>query len=134
MTGRGQDWSDELAYPVSERAYSLHTEGRYGEALALFQALLDLYPEDLYYMDAVAALHLALDRPDAAARLATAVLGRDPSHVRARVRLCEAHAVLGMFEEAESDIQQLRRLGAGGDAERMAMRLAASRSSRRLRG
>jgi tetratricopeptide (TPR) repeat protein len=126
-------WSDDLAYSVSERAYLLYTEGRYQDALDLFQALLDLYPKNLYYMDSVAALHLALERPDVTIQLASAILRNDPSHIRARVRRCEAHSTLGMYPEAEADIQQLKKLGAHEDAQRMAMRLAASRRANRLR-
>lgn len=122
-------WSDDLAYSVSERAWLLHAEGHYEESLTLFEGLLDLYPENLYYMDATAALYLALGRPDAAAGVASAVLSRDPSHVLAHVRRCEACIALRRFGEAETNVQQLMRLGAQNHARRMAMRLAASRAA-----
>jgi predicted Zn-dependent protease len=122
-------WNDDFAYSVSGRAYLLHGEGRYQESLILFQGLLDLYPDNLYYMDAVAALYLALDRPEAAAGLASAVLSRDSSHIQAYLRRCEAYIAQRRFEEAEANVQQLRRLGAQNQARRMAMRLAASRAT-----
>jgi predicted Zn-dependent protease len=122
-------WSDDLAYSIGERAWLLHSEGQYEESLILFEGLLDLYPENLYYMDAMAALNLGLGRPDAAARLASTVISRDPSHVLAHVRLCEACIGLRRFDEAETNVQQLRRLGAQNHARRMAMRLAASRAA-----
>jgi predicted Zn-dependent protease len=120
-------WNDDLAFAASERAYLLHSEGRYKESLALFEGLLDIYPGNTYYMDAIAALYLALDRPEAAARVATELLRDNPSHVPAFVRRSEAYISLRMSQEAEADIQQLRRLGARDHASRMAMRLLASR-------
>jgi predicted Zn-dependent protease len=122
-------WNDDIAFAASERAYLLHSEGHYKESLALFEGLLDLYPGNTYYMDAIAALYLALDRPEAAARIATALLRDNPSHVPALVRRSEAYISLRMSQEAEADIQQLRRLGARDHANRMAMRLLASRGA-----
>ena len=122
-------WSEDVAYSVSERAFLLHAEGHYEESLILFEGLLDLYPENLYYMDAVAALNLALGRPDTAVILTSAVLSRDSSHVLAHVRRCEALIALQRFGEAEATVQRLRRLGAESQARRMAMRLAASRAA-----
>jgi predicted Zn-dependent protease len=122
-------WNDEIAFAASERAYLLHTEGRYEESLALFEGLLDLYPGNTYYMDAIAALYLALDRPESAARMATELLRSNPSHVQALVRRSEAYISLRMSVEAEADIQRLRRIGARDHASRMAMRLLASRRS-----
>jgi predicted Zn-dependent protease len=119
-------WNDDIAFAASERAYLLHSEGRYKESLALFEGLLDLYPRNTYYMDAIAALYLASDRPEAAARIATELLRDNPSHVPALVRRSEAYISLRMSQEAEADIQQLRRLGARDHASRMAMRLLAS--------
>jgi predicted Zn-dependent protease len=122
-------WNDDIVFAASERAYLLHSEGRYKESLALFEGLLDLYPGNTYYMDAIAALYLALDRPEAAARIATELLRDNPSHVPALVRRSEAYISLRMSQEAEADIQQLRRLGAREQASRMAMRLLASRGA-----
>jgi tetratricopeptide (TPR) repeat protein len=122
-------WNDDVAFSASERGYLLHSEGRYKESLALFEGLLDLYPGNTYYLDAVAALYLVLDRPEAAARLATELLQSNPSHVQALVRRSEAYISRRMLQEAEADIQQLRRLGARDHANRMAMRLLASRGT-----
>ncbi|WP_130420029.1 tetratricopeptide repeat protein [Edaphobacter modestus] len=122
-------WNDDVAFDSSERAYLLHSEGRYKESLALFEGLLDLYPGNPYYMDAIAALYLALDRPEEAARIATDLLLDNPSHLQALVRRSEAYITLRMSQEAEADIQQIRRLGARDHASRMAMRLLASRGA-----
>jgi predicted Zn-dependent protease len=129
MSSTPAGWNDDVAFAASERAYLLHSEGRYKESLALFEGLLDLYPGNPYYMDATAALYLALDRPEAAARIATDLLRDNSSHVQALVRRSEAYISLRMSQEAEVDIQQLRRLGARDHANRMAMRLLASRAA-----
>jgi len=129
MSSTPAGWNDDVAFAASERAYLLHSEGRYKESLALFEGLLDLYPGNAYYMDAIAALYLAVDRPEAAARIATDLLRDNSSHVQARVRRSEAYISLRMSQEAEADIQQLRRLGARDHASRMAMRLLASRGA-----
>jgi predicted Zn-dependent protease len=122
-------WNDDKAFAASERAYFLHTEGRYEESLILFKGLLSLYPGNAYYMDAITAIYLALERPEAAVRVATDLLRSNPSHVQALVRRSEAYISLGMSQEAEADIQQLRRLGAQDHAGRMALRLVASRGA-----
>jgi predicted Zn-dependent protease len=129
MSSLPAGWNDDAAFAASERGYLLHSEGRYNESLALFEGLLDLYPSNSYYMDAIAALYLALDRPEEAARIATELLRSDPSHVQSLVRRSEAYISLRMPQEAEADIQQLRRLGARDHANRMAMRQLASRAA-----
>jgi tetratricopeptide (TPR) repeat protein len=134
MTAIPAGWNDDIAYTVSERAYLLHTEGRYQESLILFQGLLDIYPGNSYYMDAIASLFLLMGKPEAAVQLATAVLKNDPSYVYAFVRRCEGYISLRMFADAEADIQQLRRLGWQNHAQRMAMRLAASRGENLILG
>jgi predicted Zn-dependent protease len=125
-------WNDDIAFSASERAYLLHSEGRYKESLALFEGLLDLYPDNAYYMDAIAALYLALDRPETTVRIATELLRSHPSHAQALVRRSEAYISLHMSQEAEADIQQLRRLGARDSASRMAMRLLATHGPKLL--
>ena len=129
MSSTPAGWNDDMAFAASEHAYLLHSEGCYTESLALFEGLLDLYPGNAYYMDAIAALYLALDRPESSARIATELLREDPSNVQALVRRSEAYISLRMSLEAEADIQQLRRLGARDHASRMAMRLLASRGA-----
>jgi tetratricopeptide (TPR) repeat protein len=127
-------WTEDAAYLVSERAYLLHTEGRYQESLALFEGLLDIYPDDLYYRDAVSALHLALGQPEEAVRQASLVIDSEPTYANAFVRRCEGYLLLGMSREAERDLEQLRALPATGHVRRMEMRLMAVRRTQLAQG
>jgi tetratricopeptide (TPR) repeat protein len=120
-------WTEDAAYSLSEHAYLLHTEGRYQESLTLFEGLLDIYPDDLYYRDAVSALHLALGQPEEAVRQASLVIDSEPTYANAFVRRCEGYLLLGMSREAERDLEQLRALRATGHVRRMEMRLMAVR-------
>jgi tetratricopeptide (TPR) repeat protein len=127
MSMNSARWTEDAAYLVSERAYLLHTEGRYQESLALFEGLLEIYPDDLYYRDAVSALHLALGQPEEAVRQASLVIDSEPTYANAFVRRCEGYLLLGMSREAERDLEQLRALRATGHIRRMEMRLMAVR-------
>jgi tetratricopeptide (TPR) repeat protein len=126
MSMVGSKWNGQWVYSVSERAYLLHTEGRHREALTLFEGLLEIDPLNLYYRDAVSALHLALDEPEAAVRQASIVLAVDPNYKNAIVRRCEGYIRLAMHKEAEDDLEKLRRVGSNGDVRRMEMRLEAA--------
>jgi tetratricopeptide (TPR) repeat protein len=124
-------WNERSAYVVSERAYLLHTEGRYRESLALFDGLLEMYPDNLYYRDAISALHLSLGNPEEAIRQASNVITSAPTYSYAFVRRCEGYLLLGMGEEARRDVDRLKELQAYGPARRMEMRLTAVRRMQR---
>ena len=116
-------WNEYSAYLVSERAYLLHTEGRYQESLALFEGLLEIYRDNLYYRDAISALYLSLGRPEETIRYASSVIASAPSYTNAFVRRGEGYLLLGMSAEAQGDLQRLKDLQAYGPARRMEMRL-----------
>jgi predicted Zn-dependent protease len=99
--------------------------------LALFEGLLEIYPDNLYYRDAVSALHLSLGNPEEAIRYASSVIASSPTHTNAFVRRCEGYLLLGMSEEAKQDLERLRDLQAYGPARRMEMRLMAVRRMQR---
>jgi tetratricopeptide (TPR) repeat protein len=120
-------WNEHSAYLVSQRAYLLHTEGRFRQSLALFEGLLEIYPDNLYYRDAISALYLSLGRPEDAIRNASNVIASAPTYINAFVRRCEGYLLLGMSEEAKRDLQRLKELQAYGPARRMEMRLMAVR-------
>ena len=119
----GTGWSDYSASVVMDRAHLLHSVGRYHEALALFEGLLEIDPSDLYCRDAVSALYLAIREPEEAIRHASLVIEADPTHVWALSRRCEGHLRLGMIAEAERDLRRLQELKATRHALRMQMRL-----------
>jgi tetratricopeptide (TPR) repeat protein len=133
MSMNSARWNEDSAYLVSERAYLLHTEGRYQEALILFEGLLDIYPDDLYYRDAISALHLALGQPEEAVRHASVVIHSEPTYINAFVRRCEGYLLLGMSSEAERDLERLRALRADSHVRRMEMRLITVRRAQLVR-
>ena len=120
-------WNEHAAYLVSERAYLLHTEGRYRESIALFEGLLEIYPDNLYYRDAISALCLSLGDPEQAVRHATSIIASAPNYTKAYVRRCEGYLLIGMSEEAKRDLERLKELRAFESARRMEMRLMAVR-------
>jgi tetratricopeptide (TPR) repeat protein len=120
-------WNDDIAYLISQRAYLLHTEGHYRESLVLFEGLLEIYPEELYYRDAVSALHLSLKNFDEAIRHASFIIKMDPTYTNAFVKRCEGYLSLGMISEAERDLEQVKALRASGIVRRMEMRVAAAK-------
>jgi len=121
------EWDEQVAYRISQQAYLLQTEGHFRESLTLFEGLLELYPENLYYRDAVSALHLSLGNPAEAVRQASLVISAAPGYVNAFVRRSEGYLLIGSVSEAERDIEQLRRLHAFGHVRRMEMRLKNAR-------
>ena len=124
MSTLAAGWNEEALYAISERAYLLHTEGRFRESLTLFEGLLEIDPENLYLRDAISAVYLTLDEPREAIRYASGVIASSPDHTNAFLRRCEAYLRLGMSSEAERDVEKLKDLGALGAARRMEMRLA----------
>ncbi len=117
-------WKEQAAYWISERAYLLHTEGRFRESLTLFEGLASLDPSNLYSKDSISALHLALENWLQAERYATEVLTAEPGNISALVRRCEAYLRLGKLGPAEVDLDRIRGSGAIMQARRMEMRLA----------
>jgi tetratricopeptide (TPR) repeat protein len=120
-------WNEQAAYLISERGYLLHSEGRFRESLALFEGLLEIYPDNVYVRDAVAALYLSLGKPKEAIRHASTIIVSAPNYTNAFLRRCEGHLRLGMSAEAKLDMERLRDLGAYGIAMRMEMRWMAVR-------
>jgi len=120
-------WNEHSAYLVSERAYLLHTEGRFQESLALFEGLSEIHPENLYVRDAISALYLSLGNPQEAVRHASRIIASMPNYTNAFVRRGEAYLLLGMIADAERDLERLRDFGAYGAVRRMEMRLIAVR-------
>ena len=115
--------SAEFFYLASERAYLLHSIGLFEEALALFEGLLEIDPNNRYCHDAISATYLAMGMPEEAIRHAGFVLASKPSAAAALVRRCEAFLMLEMLNEAERDLQILQSLPATLQTKRIALRL-----------
>jgi tetratricopeptide (TPR) repeat protein len=120
-------WNEHVAYLVGERAYLLHTEGRFQESLALFEGLSEIHPDNLYFRDALSALYLSLGNAQEAVRHASQIIASAPSYINALVRRGEAYLRLGMTSDAERDLKRLRDLEAYVAVRRMESRLMAVR-------
>ena len=129
MSGRSQSWPAEFSYLVRERAYLLQGVERYQEALALFEGLLELDPDDMYCRDAVSALFLATGNPEEAIRHASIAISAEATSAVSFMRRCEGYLRLGRFTEAEQDLRALEDLHATSFAARMRMRFRAVRRS-----
>jgi tetratricopeptide (TPR) repeat protein len=127
------EWNEQVAYLISERAYLLHTEGRFQESLSLFEGLSEIDPENLYVRDAISALYLSLGNPPETIRHASRIIASAPNYTNAFLRRCEAYLLLGMSEEAKEDLERLRELGAHRQAQRMEMRWMAVRKKQTVR-
>lgn len=115
---------DEYAtYRISERAFLLYTEGHFEDSLTLFDGLLEMYPENLYYRDSVSALHLALGHPTEAVEQASILIDADSTYANAFMRRCEGYLRQGLFSEAKRDLESLEKLGATLYAKRMELRI-----------
>lgn len=132
MSIEASGWNEHTAYLVSQRAYLLHTEGHYRESLALFEGLLEIYPDEPYYRDAVSALYLSLKKPDEAIRHASMIIAASPTYANAFIRRCEGYLSQGMIDEAEQDLERLRELRVYGQIRRMEMRIAAEKRNQML--
>jgi len=121
------DWASRHYYLIAERAYVLHAEGRYHEALLLFDGLLAINPLDSYCREAISALHLALGQWEETVHASSLVLEADSLNKNALARRCEAHIQLDRLSDAERDLQLLRQSGALAHARRMQSRLSTAK-------
>ena len=101
-------WTDQDIYLIAERAHALYLQGRYREAAIIFEGLVAVAPENAYCREALAALYLLLDQPERALAQLNDLLARQPGHVTARARRCEAWLRTGRAEEARRDFERIR--------------------------
>ena len=117
------EWTQEDLYLIASRAYDLYLEGRLEDAAEIFEGLLAIDKGDPYCLEALAAISLALNRPEDAVHYATVLLADWPAHRDALARRCEAHIQLNMRDEAERDLQTLTQLRAFAHQRRLQLRL-----------
>ena len=117
------EWTEEDIYLVAQYAYELHLEGYNYDAAVIFEGLLAINPDNTYCRDALAALSLALGRPEDAARRASEVLELRANHADSLARRCEAFLQLERIEDAKSDLEALRRMNAVSHSNRMQLRV-----------
>jgi predicted Zn-dependent protease len=117
------DWTEEDVYLIAERAHALYLQGRYREATVIFEGLVAVAPESSYCREALAALYLLLNEPERALAQLNELLARQPGHVTARARRCEAWLRAGRADEARRDFERIRREVAPSCATRLRLLL-----------
>ena len=122
-------WTNAEIDLVAERAYELHLQGKHSDAAIIFEGLLAIDPQNVYCLEALAALSLKLGSPEDALKYADRALHLSPNQVQALACRCEANVVLNRFSEAQQDLESMKRLGAPGHVARLTMRLANAENS-----
>ena len=116
-------WTREEIELVTERAYQLHLQGKNSEAFTIFEGLLAIDPNNLYCLEALAALSLSLGSAEQAVEYSSRALAVLPKHVTALACRCEANLLLNRFAPAQQDLESLKQLRAALHVARLTMRI-----------
>ena len=119
-------WPAEDVFRIAERGHSLHMQGRYREAVVIFEGLLAADPENQYCREALAAAWLALDEPLRALEQLDTLIRDVPGNLDARARRAEALLLTGDLSGARSDIGFLTRLLPESETRRLELALEAA--------
>jgi len=98
--GAAGGWTVEEMRLVADVGYALAEQGRYDEALTVFEGLAALAPATAYFQSALGAVWLRKGEPARAVEHLEAALATDPADVSARVNCGEAALQLGDGEAA----------------------------------
>lgn len=87
----------------ARRAYSypLILTGRYNEAIAQLQRAIEINPNLTAPYFELAALYRRIDDEEMAVAIYERVIQQEPTNARAYLRMCETHASIGLFQDAE---------------------------------
>lgn len=96
-------WTEEEIYLIADLAHEIALQGRYAEALVLFDGLASAAPENLYVRRALAAVRLKLGQPDKAL---AALLEQSTDGPSGRLRL-ECFLGLGRRADAAREFQSI---------------------------
>lgn len=115
-------WTEEELYLIADLAHAIALEGRYVEAVTLFEGLVSVAPAgtnaNAYARQALAALHLRLGDPAEA----LAALGSATDTAGARLRL-ECALGLGRRHDAQREFQAIAGRLEPGQRKRYALLL-----------
>ncbi len=118
-------WTNDEIELVAELGYELHLQGKNREARVIFEGLLAVDPRNLYCLEALAALNLALGEPTQAVECASRALALSPNRIEALASRCEGNVLLYRFMHAQRDLEALKQLEAPQVA-RLGMRIASA--------
>ena len=123
MTMPETGWTAEELYLLADRGYGFYQQGRYEEAVVIFDGLIALDPGNSYYRTAMAAICLALGDAQRAVEELSTLLEKTPADLEARARRCEAYCDLRRWAEARRDLAILERNGERNHTRRLTWRL-----------
>lgn len=110
--GAAADWNKDEMRIISEIAYSLAQQGRYGEAVVIFEGLLAIAPATAYFQAALGALNLRLKNTSKAIEHLDAALKIEAADVISLVNRGEAYLLVGNLERARLDLEAALRIAA----------------------
>ena len=110
--GAAAEWNKDEIRIISEIAYSLAQQGRYAEAVVIFEGLLAIAPATAYFQAALGALHLRLKNTPKAIEHLNAALKIEETDVVSLVNRGEAHLLSGSVEAARTDLEKALQIAA----------------------
>lgn len=110
--GAAAEWNKDEIRIISEIAYSLAQQGRYGEAIVIFEGLLAIAPATAYFQAALGALNLRLKNLPKAIEHLNAALKIEETDVVSLVNRGEAHLLGGDVEQARKDLEKALQIAA----------------------
>lgn len=96
----------ELPEEMLMQAVLMRSQGRYAEALVVYDALLKKYPERASLMNDMAGTYVSMGRPENAVPLYTRAVGLDPRNVLYNYNLAYALFGLKRYGEAKTHFQR----------------------------
>lgn len=108
--GAVAEWNKDEIRIISEIAYSLAQQGRYSEAVVIFEGLLAIAPVTAYFQSALGALNLRLKNYPKAIEHLDAALKIEATDVIALVNRGEANLLVGETEKARKDLEKALQL------------------------
>lgn len=104
--GAAADWNKDEIRIISEIAYTLAQQGRYAEAVTIFEGLLAIAPATAYFQAALGALHLRQKNFPKAIEHLDAALQIEETDVVSLVNRGEAYLLAGNVAEAREDLEK----------------------------
>jgi tetratricopeptide (TPR) repeat protein len=110
--GAAAEWNKDEIRIISEIAYSLAQQGRYAEAVVIFEGLLAIAPATAYFQAALGALQLRLKNTPKAIEHLSAALKIEETDVVSLVNRGEAYLLSGSVEQARADLEKALQIAA----------------------
>lgn len=108
--GAAAEWETGEIRVISEIAYTLAQQGRFQEAILLFEGLLVIAPKTVYFQAALGALYLRLKNFDRAVGHLDVALKIDSKDIVSLVNRGEAHLLNNNLIQALNDLEEAVKL------------------------